>query len=266
MNAGGETADQAVKMTLQGIEVIGSLALKAGETATKSLAATLYAILTDRKKVRGKTRLNTLLKSGKELKVFAIRHKDLEVFCKEAKRYGVLYTVLKEKNNIDGICDIMVRTEDAAKISRIVDKFELATINTRALRDSMLKERNTRQNPYNNVEILTDQQHDELVKTLMNSTAGKTMDSKNKRRTVEILDSDINPNKTRTKRSDSQFEHSSMKVNVAEDITFKEKRNSVRKQLKEIKDNSFRSKNYKEKIQSRSKNQPKKKKMKRKVR
>ena len=123
MYASGDTADQMVKMTLEGIEVAANITLKAGGSATKSLAATLYAILTDKKKVKGKTHLNSLLKSGKELKVFAIRHEDLKIFCEEAKRYGVLYSVLKEKNNKDGICDVMVRAEDASKISRIVDKF-----------------------------------------------------------------------------------------------------------------------------------------------
>ena len=124
MNAGGETADQAVRMTLQGIEMAANVALKAGGMASKSLAVTLYAILTDKKKVKGKTRLANMLKSGKELKVFAVHHSDLKKFCEEAKRYGVLYSVLKERNNTDGICDIMVRAEDAAKISRIVDKYE----------------------------------------------------------------------------------------------------------------------------------------------
>ena len=97
MNAGGETADQVVKMSLEGIEVAANIALKAGGNATRSLAAMLYAILTDQKKVKGKTRLNSLLKSGIELKVFAIRNQDLKLFCEEAKRYGVLYSVLKEK-------------------------------------------------------------------------------------------------------------------------------------------------------------------------
>lgn len=50
MTSGGETADQAVRMTLQGIEVAANVALNAGGTAAKSLAVTLYAILTDRKK------------------------------------------------------------------------------------------------------------------------------------------------------------------------------------------------------------------------
>lgn len=76
MNAGGETADQVVRMSLQGIEVAANIALKARGMTAKSLAATLYAILTDKKKVKGKSRLNSLLKSSKELKVFAIRHED----------------------------------------------------------------------------------------------------------------------------------------------------------------------------------------------
>ena len=76
MNPGGDTADQMAKMTLEGIEV----AAKISGSAAKSLAAMLYAMLNDKKKVKGKTRLDALLRSGKELKVFALRHDDLKVF------------------------------------------------------------------------------------------------------------------------------------------------------------------------------------------
>lgn len=234
MNAGGDTADQAVKMTLEGIEVVGGLAVKAGGAMAKSLAATLYAILTDQKKVRGKTRLETLLRSNKELKVFAIRSKDLETFVREAKKYGVLYSVIKEKNNKDGICDIMVRAEDAAKISRIVDRFELATINTRALRESIIAERDGHDNTLKDVQVLTDEEHDHLVESLMNSTFDKSKDGPSEKRTVEISGYKENPFKARTEnRSDSQFEHSSKKADVAEGLTTDRK--SVRKELSEIK-------------------------------
>ena len=54
MTTGGETADQMTRMTLQGIEVAANVALKAGGMASKSLAAMLYAILTDKKKLREK--------------------------------------------------------------------------------------------------------------------------------------------------------------------------------------------------------------------
>jgi hypothetical protein len=62
--------------------------------------------------------LEGLLRSGKELKVFAVRNEDLNKFAMEAKRYGVLYCALRDKKSLDGMCDIMVRAEDASKINR----------------------------------------------------------------------------------------------------------------------------------------------------
>ena len=71
-----------------------------------------------------------MLKSGKELKVFAIRHSDLKKFCEEAKRYGVLYCVLRDKNTKgeNAPVDIIARAEDASKIQRIVERFELGKV------------------------------------------------------------------------------------------------------------------------------------------
>lgn len=222
MNAGGETADQVVRMSLQGIEVAANIALKIGGAATKSLAATLYAMLNDKKKVKGAARLNSMLQSGKELKVFAIRHEDLKIFCQEAKRYGVLYSVLKEKNNTDGICDIMVRAEDASKISRIVDKFELATIDTKAMRESILSERENR--PLKDVPVMSAEEHDDLIDSLMSS-------AKQKEKVEQSLAE--NPTIARTQRmSDVPSEHISKRASVAGDTS---DRPSVRQELKQIK-------------------------------
>ena len=82
----GEAAEQVVRMTLNGVEVAAKISGKAAER----LAVLLYAVLKDQKKTRGKTRLNSMLRSGKELKVFAIGDRDLEKFCREAKKYGIL--------------------------------------------------------------------------------------------------------------------------------------------------------------------------------
>lgn len=240
MTTGGETADQMTRMTLQGIEIAANIALKVGGSTAKSLAATLYAILTDKKKIRGKTRLNSMLKSGKELKVFAIRHKDLKIFCEEAKRYGVLYSVLKEKNNTDGICDIMVRAEDAAKISRIVDKYELATIDTNAIRNSILNER---QNSLQDIPILNDKQHDDLVHQLMASTKKKEQQNKK-----DI--NDINPQKAWTeKTNDSLSERISTQENT--------ERFSVRAKLNEYKASAKKPNQSKQKNRSKSRKKSK---------
>ena len=202
MNPGGDTADQMAKMTLEGIEV----AAKISGSAAKSLAAMLYAMLNDKKKVKGKTRLDALLRSGKELKVFALRHDDLKVFCEEAKRYGVLYSVLKEKNNTDGICDIMVRAEDAAKISRIVDKFELATIDTKAIRESIMSQK---ENPLKDIKPMSPEEHDKLVESLMD---------------------EANPTRVRTEKSDRRSGPSSKSIKT----DHAQGRTSVRKTLAEI--------------------------------
>lgn len=141
MNNGADAADQIVNMSFKGIEMLAKIS---GEGA-KNLAAYLYAVLKDQKKTRGKTRLEGLLRSGKELKVFTVRKEDLKKFTQEAKRYGVLYCALRDKKNLDGICDIMVRAEDASKINRIVERFKLATVNTASIKSEIEKSRAAKQ-------------------------------------------------------------------------------------------------------------------------
>ena len=124
MSYAGDAAEQVVRMTLEGTEI----ALKLTGTAAKHLAAALYAIMKDQNhtKVRGRERLNHMLKSGKTLTVFTLRNEDLKQFASEAKRYGVVYCVLKgREKEKDGMADILVRAEDASRINRIVERFRL---------------------------------------------------------------------------------------------------------------------------------------------
>lgn len=132
----GEAAEQVVRMTLNGVEVAAKISGKAAER----LAVLLYAVLQDQKKTRGKTRLTSMLKSGKEIKVFSIGDKDLEKFCREAKKYGVLYCVLKDKTAADGHTDVFVRAEDASKINRIFERFGIATADIGSARAEIVKE------------------------------------------------------------------------------------------------------------------------------
>jgi hypothetical protein len=139
--SGNEAADQVVSMSLRSIEVMAKIS---GEGA-KHLAAYLFAVLQGQKQTRGRTRLENLLRSGKELKVFAVRNEDLPTFCKEAKRYGVLYCALRDKKNVDGLCDVMVRAEDASKINRIVERFQLATVDTASIKQEIEQARQEKQ-------------------------------------------------------------------------------------------------------------------------
>lgn len=133
MNTAGDAAEQIVRMSLNGVEV----AAKITGTGAKELAMMIYAILKGQKKTKGKTRLTSMLRSEKPLKVFAVKDSELGLFCKEAKKYGVLYCVLKDKNAGDGLTDIIVRTEDASKINRIFERFKLATVDVGEVRSEV---------------------------------------------------------------------------------------------------------------------------------
>ena len=127
MNPGGDAAEQVVRLSLEGVEV----AAKISGNGAKNIALLLYATLKQEQKTKGKARLTSMLKSGKELKVYTITNKDLAKFSQEAKRYGVLYCVLKDRQNKDpnAAVDVIARAEDASKIQRITERFKLATVN-----------------------------------------------------------------------------------------------------------------------------------------
>lgn len=132
----GEVAEQVVRMSLEGAEVAARLTGKAAER----LVVLLYAVLQDQKKTRGKTRLAAMLKSGKPLKVFSVNENDLERFCKEAKKYGVLYCVLKDKTVKDHYTDVFIRAEDASKINRIFERLGLATADMGDIRSKVQRD------------------------------------------------------------------------------------------------------------------------------
>ena len=113
-------------MTLEGAEV----AVKIAGAGAKNIAVLLYSVLKEERKTKGKARLSSMLRSGRELKVFTVRREDLKTFTKEARKYGVLYCVLQDRNNREpgAEVDVIARAEDASKINRVVEKFHLAMV------------------------------------------------------------------------------------------------------------------------------------------
>ena len=143
MNTSGEAADQIVRMSLE----VGEAALKISGAGAKQLAVILYAMLKEQKKTRGRARLETLVRSGRPLRVFSVRESDLKKFVKEAKRYGILYSAIRHpKGKGDGMVDIMVKEEDAPRINRIVERFRFASVTEAAqVRTEIERSREERQ-------------------------------------------------------------------------------------------------------------------------
>lgn len=134
-----DSAEELIKIYLDGVGFV----LKITGEGSKNLIAFLMAMSKEKGQTKGKTRLTNMLKSGKELKIFPIDAKDLKKFSQEAKKYGVLYCVLANKKNdkIDGMVDIMVRQEDAAKVNRIAERFNFAKVDTVTIK-KQLEEKN----------------------------------------------------------------------------------------------------------------------------
>ena len=240
MNTSSDAAEQIVRMSLEGFQV----AAKITGSGAKDVAALLYAIMKDKHKTAGKTNLSNMLKSGKELKVFSVRQDELKRFTEEAKRYGVLYSALinkKIKSN-DGIVDIMVRAEDAAKINRIVERFKLSSYDEATIRSEIEKTKKEKSAKEKGVKE-------------------KTLEEKNKdlekNKPIKKEENTLNPHLAKTEKSPLSKPSSKMQKTSDQGIRINEKP-SVKEKIKKAKAEVKRRENSNSK-QEVSKNIPKKK-------
>ena len=216
---GSESAEVLVRMTLEGMEV----ALKIAGSGAKNLAVMLYTMAKDKKTTKGKTNLNNLLKSGSELKVFSLRESDLKKFKEVAGKYGVLYSVLIDKKDKDGMVDILTRKEDALRVNRIVDRFKLSTVNVAEIKSEIEKD-----------------QIDKAIKEALEK--GIEIKSDEEKLVDDIIKKPIQTEKTETENvqvskteKKTLSEHLLGSKNKNEGNT-KKKRPSVRAELKKIKE------------------------------
>ena len=226
MNTGGEAAEQIVRMSLEGFEV----AAKITGAGAKNIAILLYSILKEEKKTKGKARLTSMLRSGKELKVFTVKNADLQKFTQEAKKYGVLYCVLADRKNKDpnAEVDVIARAEDASKISRIVERFDLASVDTASIVTEAEKSRDAKGRkdgqPEPEIGVEEKAEKDKLLDALM----GKP---------VQKEENAPNPSVAKTEKSPLSEPTSEQPRKSAEGATMtKDEKPSVREELRKIKE------------------------------
>jgi hypothetical protein len=136
MNMNADAADQILRITLSSGEYFLKLSGKSADLIFKLLAKALK----DNKQTKGKARLETMLKTDKELKVFQIPGDKVKQFTAESKRYGVLFCALEDNSSNDNLVDILVRSQDAAKIDRIFERIEFASANIASVESSVRKD------------------------------------------------------------------------------------------------------------------------------
>lgn len=142
MYNGGEAADQMVSYSFKGGEVL----LRLTGDGAKHLAIYLTNLLKQGGPSKGKTTLKRMIADGKELSVQRIDAGQIPYFNEMAKKYGVMFVAVKDAKTVDGKCDIMFRTEDSARVSRIFDRLaisehpDVAHIKSEILRSKVEKE------------------------------------------------------------------------------------------------------------------------------
>ena len=140
MSQGSEAAEQMTREAIQ----ISEAAAKLAALGAKNLAALCLALANENQKLRGKTHMNALLRSGKELRVFDLKEQDLTVFKQEAKKYGVLFSVIKDGANGNGHVDILAKAEDVSKLNRIFERLHYAAPEQTRLEDEPVKKAESR--------------------------------------------------------------------------------------------------------------------------
>lgn len=220
MNTGGEAAEQIVRMSLEGFEV----AAKITGAGAKNIAILLYSILKEEKKTKGKARLTSMLRSGKELKVFTVKSGDLKKFTQKAKKYGVLYCVLTDRKNKDpnAEVDVIARAEDASKISRIVERFNFASVDTASIVTEAEKSKDAKDGQPD-IGVQEKAEKDKLLDELM----GKP---------VQKEENAPNPSVAKTEKSAQCEPTSEQPKKSAEGATMTKEKPSVREELRKIKE------------------------------
>lgn len=117
MDVSGDVADLMVKESIQLTEA----SIKLLAAGSKNLAAFLWALARDNKKLVGKTNMARLLRENKELKVFQIKEADLADFQSFAKK-NILFSVIKDNRRTDGMVDLVTNVDFVSQVNLFMER------------------------------------------------------------------------------------------------------------------------------------------------
>ncbi len=163
MNPGTDAAETMFRLVLQGTEVM----IKLTGSGAKNLAALLYRYAQGDKRLKGAINLNKLLKSGDELTIVRIDQKELPEFKTLARKYGVLFSAVRDTRTTDGMCDVFFKKKDYAKVEHVVGKMELTGLSHE--RESVFN------NPKNEYETVIDENGEPQLKKEPQQRSGSDM-------------------------------------------------------------------------------------------
>ena len=115
---GGEAADQFVRMALSGTEIM----LRLGGSALKNLLAITMALARENKKVYGKISLAKMLKQTRDIRVFPMTKAQYEAFKKQAKKYGILFSAIGDKDAKSKTFDLILPVTELDRANMVFER------------------------------------------------------------------------------------------------------------------------------------------------
>ena len=118
MEVSGEAADLVMKEGVQ----ISEEAIKLLARGAKNLAALLYALAKDQKKLYGKVCMNRLLSEQRPIEVLPLRTEDFDEFKRRAKKVGLLFSTILDKKGDEPYLEILTNIDHLSQANYILEQ------------------------------------------------------------------------------------------------------------------------------------------------
>ena len=118
MEVSGEAADLVMKEGVQ----ISEEAIKLLARGAKNLAALLYALMKDQKKLYGKVSMNRLLREQRPIQVLPLRTEDFDEFRRRAKKVGLLFSAIVDKKSDAPYLEILTNIDHLSQANYILEQ------------------------------------------------------------------------------------------------------------------------------------------------
>lgn len=118
MEVSGEAADLVMKEGVQ----ISEEAIKLLARGAKNLAALLYALAKDQKKLYGKVNINRLLSEQRPIEVLPLRTEDFDEFKRRAKKVGLLFSTILDKKGDEPYLEILTNIDHLSQANYILEQ------------------------------------------------------------------------------------------------------------------------------------------------
>ena len=166
MEVSGEAADLVMKEGVQ----ISEEAIKLLARGAKNLAALLYALAKDQKKLYGMVGMNRLLSEQRPIEVLPLRTEDFDDFKQRAKKVSLLFSAIVDKKSDAPYIEILTNIDHLSQANYILEQMGYQP---KQLEDTQLKK-----------ELTPAQREPSLQKQRSGLTQGTTLTSNEEKQPV----------------------------------------------------------------------------------